>query len=137
MRIKCESRDKVSQLIGDSTCALISITIATGIHPELIGSWGAILRMKFDDVDQATNRMASMEFKLFTKEQADSILDFIIAVEPQVLVINCDAGMSRSVGVMVALEQIFNENVVAGKHPLHNRHVATTILRAAHGRGLV
>jgi len=137
MRIKCESRDKVSQLIGDSTCALISITIATGIHPELIGSWGAILRMKFDDVDQATNRMASMEFKLFTKEQADSILDFIIAVEPQVLVINCDAGMSRSVGVMVALEQIFNENVVAGKYPLHNRHVATTILRAAHGRGLV
>jgi len=137
MRIKCESRDKVSQLIGDSTCALISITIATGIHPELIGSWGAILRMKFDDVDQATNRMASMEFKLFTKEQADSILDFIIAVEPQILVINCDAGMSMSVGVMVALEQIFNKKVIAGQHPLHNRHVATTILRAAHGRGLI
>ena len=115
MRIKCESRDKVSQLIGDSTCALISITIATGIHPELIGSWGAILRIKFDDVDQATNRMASMEFKLFTQEQADAILDFVIAVEPQILVINCDAGMSRSVGVMVALEQIFNKKVIADR----------------------
>jgi len=137
MRIKCESRDKVSQLIGDSTCALISITIATGIHPELIGSWGAILRMKFDDVDMATNRMASMEFKLFTEEQANSILDFIIAVEPQILVINCDAGISRSVGVMVALDQIFNKDVVAGQYPLHNRFVATTILRAAHGRGLI
>ena len=137
MRFKFTSRDKVSDLIGDRTCALISITITTGIHPELIGSWGAIYKIKFDDVDPSNYRVGGTDFKLFSTEQANAILDFVTAIEAQVVVINCDAGMSRSVGVMVALEQIFNKNVVAGQYPLHNRHVATTLLRAAHGRGLV
>ncbi len=137
MRIKFASRAEVSKLIGDRDCALISITIATGIHPELIGSWGAIYKIKFDDVDRATNRMANLEFQLFTREQANGILDFVIAVDPPVLVINCDAGLSRSVGVMVALEQIFNKNVIAGQYPLHNRWVATTLIMAAYERGLI
>jgi predicted protein tyrosine phosphatase len=137
MRIRHANRQQVRQLIGDSTCALISITVATGTHPDLIGTWGAVYRIKFDDVDRTNYQQSTMTFKLFSEEQADGILDFVIAADPPVLVINCDAGMSRSTAVMVALEQIFNKKVIAGNWPLHNRWVATTLLKAAHKRGLI
>ena len=137
MRIKHASRQQVKQLIGDSTCALISITVATGIHPDLIGTWGAVYRIKFDDVDRTNYLMDNVAFKLFSEEQANGILDFVIAADLPVLVINCDAGVSRSTAVMVALEQIFNKKVIAGNWPLHNRLVATTLLKAANKRGLI
>lgn len=137
MRIRYTSRQNVSTLIGDRSCALISITTGPGTHPDLIGAWGAIYRIKFDDVDPSNQSMGSVEFKLFTEEQANDILDFVLAVDPSVLVVNCDAGMSRSCGVMVALEQIFNDRVVAINYPLHNRWVASTLLKAAHKRGLI
>ena len=137
MRIRFVNRTQASQLIGDSTCALISITNSRNKHPDLIGSWGAVYKIKFDDIDETLYHMSSIKFKLFSEEQAEGILDFVIAVNPLVLIINCDAGTSRSVGVMVALEQIFNKNVVALNYPLHNRWVASTLLKAAHRRGLI
>ena len=132
MRITHTDRSKVRTMIADKTCALISITTSTGLHPDIMPGWGAVYRIRFDDVDKTFN-----DFKLFTSEMAHDVLDFVLNIQPMTLVINCDAGLSRSTGMLIALERIINGNDVAGNFPVHNRLVCSKILGAAHERGLI
>jgi predicted protein tyrosine phosphatase len=126
------NRSEVRALIADKTCALISITTATGIHPEVMPGWGAIYRMRFDDVDKDVR-----DFKPFNEELAHGILDFIASLQQTTVVVNCDAGISRSTGVVVALERIVNKTNALAIYPVHNRLVTTTLLTVAQERGLI
>lgn len=132
MRFLTANRSDVKTLIADKTCALISITTSNGIHPDVMPGWGAIYRIRFDDIDKPTR-----DFKLFTEEMAHGILDFVMGLQQTTVVVNCDAGVSRSTGVVLALERIFNKTHVGSTYKLHNRFVATLILKAALEKGLV
>ena len=71
-----------------------------------------------------------VELILFTKEQARDILNFVEKYKDSIdiLAIHCQAGISRSVGVHVALEKIYNTKDLYSRYPCHNRHVTSTIL---------
>jgi predicted protein tyrosine phosphatase len=58
---------------------------------------------------------------------AKLILDFVINNIDKDIFINCDAGISRSTGILVALEQIFNSRDVSHNYPFHNRFVKNKI----------
>jgi predicted protein tyrosine phosphatase len=132
MRFLTANRNDVKTLIADKTCALISITTSNGIHPDVMPGWGAIYRIRFDDIDKPT-----LDFKLFNDEIAHGILDFVLGLQQTTVVVNCDAGVSRSTGVVLALERIFNKTNVGSTYQIHNRYVATKLLKVAMVKGLI
>lgn len=114
---------------------IISITDNSREFPEIninakcIG----VLRMKFGDVDDQKFADAC-KVSLFSAEQAKCILGFVKsnydAIET--IIINCDAGISRSAGVALALHRIYNirpGDISANPRFSPNFHVVNTIQR--------
>lgn len=67
---------------------------------------------------------------VFKEEMADKILKFVdeqIEKGVDTFLIHCDAGMSRSPGIAVALDEIYNENNKPFT-PLYNKFVYKTII---------
>lgn len=93
-----------------------------------------ILRLKFGDID--TKEFAdAMNATLFSEEQARHILGFVKAHydDIETIIINCDAGISRSAGVALALHRIYNirPNDISSNPRFHpNFHVVNTLQRA-------
>jgi predicted protein tyrosine phosphatase len=58
-----------------------------------------VLRLRFDDVDDSYNK-----FRAITEEQARQVVDFVEGVigRADVLVVHCEAGISRSAGTAAA-----------------------------------
>jgi predicted protein tyrosine phosphatase len=124
-KINICSRSQVQMLLPSEDSILISITDPGKVHPRISKGW-RFLRLKFHDLDQARNE----EDRLISKKDATLILEFIKVTIPKEIIINCEAGISRSGGVAVALEEILNGDRKAfKKYPNHNRLVTTTILR--------
>ena len=119
-------RSRVSELEPRANSVLISITSEESEHPDVDNHWKDILRLKFDDVE---GRMLDIEgaSNVLTDEQAEEILDFVIENIESDFFVNCDAGISRSTGVVVALELIFNSRDVSDRYPYHNRYVKNKI----------
>jgi len=71
-------------------------------------------------------------FKMFSEEQAKEILDFVYIYwnEIEMIVVNCDMGISRSAGVILALEEIINgQNLKRKKEYKHyNKFVFKTMM---------
>ena len=86
----------------------------------------AILHLKFDDVSDIDGR-----YLFFTREQASEILDFVnkYVVRVQLIIVQCHAGLSRSVAVASALSKIINytDDKIFTKG-IPNMFVYTTIL---------
>lgn len=92
-----------------------------------------ILRLKFGDVESHSFAEAC-GVTLFNAEQARSILGFVNAHydDIETIIVNCDAGISRSSGVALALHRIYNIrpddiHKNARFHP--NFHVVNTLQR--------
>lgn len=69
----------------------------------------------------------------FTKEQAAQIIGFLKLVKGGKLVVNCEVGVSRSPGVVLALRQHFGGNVEEVFEKAYpNMHVARLLTRALH-----
>lgn len=86
----------------------------------------AILHLKFDDVSDIDGR-----YLFFTREQASEILEFVNkhVVNVQLIVVQCHAGLSRSVAVASALSKIINYTDDAiFTRGIPNMFVYTTIL---------
>jgi len=86
------------------------------------------LFLKFHDTEENY-----FDQKVITKEQAKKILDFVNKHkdEVEVIMVNCEAGLSRSPGVAAALSKILNgEDEVFFKRFNLNRKVYRTILEA-------
>lgn len=91
-----------------------------------------LLRLKFDDVDKEGDT-----FVLFTKEQAIQILNFVKQIKNKVdfIIVHCEAGISRSAGVVAALEKIYNnDNNYVFKYYCPNSFVYRTILECYYNK---
>jgi len=102
---------------------LISITAPASEFVQLQDGWSDVLRLKFDDVDHEDGQ----DYEMFSDIQAEQILDFVIRNSDKDIFVNCDAGISRSTAVVVALEQIFNAKDVSDDWPHHNKYVKNKI----------
>lgn len=80
---------------------------------------------RFDGMEGPFGKMI-----VFKEEMADKILKFVdeqIEKGVDTFLIHCDAGMSRSPGIAVALDEIYNENNKPFT-PLYNKFVYKTII---------
>ena len=104
---------------------IISITSPNSSFPLLQEGWSDILRLSFDDIDHEDGQ----NYIIFSDSQAEEILDFAIKNIDKDLFVNCDAGISRSTAIVVALELIFNSNDVSDsyKYQHHNKYVKNKI----------
>ncbi len=124
--IKAFDRSQVSGLEPRPNSVLIIITSPNSEFPTLSQKWTGVLQIKFDDVENGFG-LKDKQYEAMTENQAKQILDFVIENIDKDIFISCDAGMSRSPGVLVALEQIFNSKDVTEDYPYHNRYVKNKI----------
>jgi len=85
-----------------------------------------ILYLAFHDLDRAYK-----DYKLFSKKDAKEILDFVTnpLIKVDVIICQCEAGISRSAGVAGALSKIFNkDDTEIFKNYLPNMLVYRTIM---------
>ena len=127
-KISIYSRKQVETLLPSDNSILISIADPGRRHPKVPKGWTS-LRLSFHDLDE----VRSEGDILVSEMDATLMLEFVEATRPKEIVVNCEAGISRSGGVAVALEEILNENKQAfKKYPNHNRRVTSTILQVWH-----
>ena len=96
----------------------------------------AVLYLQADDLDHApmagsaTWGMLGGKFQLFSRFDAEAILSVIRATNPEVVVVHCQAGQSRSAGVAAALSKFYNDNDTRFFHMPYtpNMHVYRTML---------
>lgn len=139
LQITVCNREEAERTIIPEATGVISIS-TPGDDPATIDvDPSRVLRLEFDDVDKATGGQGSYEglernIQPITAEQADALATFVthsVKAGISSFLVHCDAGISRSPGVLVALEEVFNDNKqVAKLYPLHNRLVARRVLEA-------
>ena len=115
------SRSEIENIIEprkSRKSVLISITSKNEKFPKPKGDYDKILQVKFDDEEIEYHGL-----KLITNKQAEEIINFALNNIDKDIFVNCDAGLSRSPAIVVALEEIFNGNDVKDKYPLHNKYV--------------
>jgi predicted protein tyrosine phosphatase len=74
-----------------------------------------VIYLEFDDLDRmpeegsGTWGMLGGDIRLFTKDMADKIVEFLERNDPVLAaIIHCEAGISRSAGVAAAMARIYN-----------------------------
>ena len=125
MIIQAINKHQMERFIPDIE-KIVAISLFSSGDKRLVIPCGfeSIIWVQIDDIDIKMNNLV-----LFNEEDAKSIINFVLRTRPEKIVINCDAGISRSVGVMVALEFMFNSRNLFNKFPLHNKHIANTMLK--------
>jgi len=117
------SRNNVRHYSGSRPYVLISI-----VDPELPwAEWNkpntllSSMQMSFHDVDREVLDYPGLQ--MMTEEQAKAIASFVIAYIDKVdtIVVHCEAGLSRSAGVSMAIAYWLRQNT--SQWPLANRHV--------------
>lgn len=126
----------------------ILISINDEIHQcaNVQKGWLDILRLSFHDVDPYRySSHASLialqednEYKCFAKSHAEAIKNFLqmhMIHELKKICVHCTGGISRSVGVKVALELHYNHRDVSKKRQnlFYNRTVCKRLLRVLKG----
>lgn len=99
------SREVIIATPGNPNKALISIS-CPGDPAPLQSGWGRILRLEFDDIDRRSmvdwyKKTTGKTLRLFDENQAQTVIDFIDTLPKtiDVLVVHCDAGVSRSAAI--------------------------------------
>lgn len=88
-----------------------------------------VLRLSFSDIDKP-----SSEHTIFDKSHARLILQFVKSMmrdKVEVMVVHCQAGISRSPAVCAALAELYgqnNDNFMRSKLYVPNMHVYRTLL---------
>ena len=119
-------RGRVSELVPRVNSVLIMITCQEDTFPKVNSKWADILELKFDDVEGKQIDIGDAS-NVMQDRHAEEILEFVIEYIDYDIFVNCDAGLSRSPAVVVALEQIFNGRDVSARYPHHNRFVKNKI----------
>ena len=110
------------------TAILISITDPDKHHCLPSGRYKDVLCVKFSDADNPSPGTV-----LIDETIAKNIIKFVVTNnDVDFVVINCEAGLSRSAGAAVALSKIFtgNDSQIVREKPHYNRKVSRTILEA-------
>lgn len=119
------------------TYCAISITDRTQKHPKYSDSDYCIevLYAFFHDVNEKQKAYCTelQYIDCMTKEQAEEIILFVLKHynEVEVIIFQCDAGVSRSRAVAAAISEIFGDKEAAKVHfklGVPNTHVYKTIL---------
>lgn len=107
---------------------IISITDSGDADIKLQKNCVDILRLNFHDIDSEL-----LNYQVFNEEFACKILNFVFNNIDNVdlILVHCEAGISRSAGVACSLCSILNGNdlEMVKKYPLYNRKVYNTILK--------
>ena len=107
LKVRYISREVAEALLGDPNVALVSIN-EPGCEPaRLLDGFAAVLRVAFWDVDQPIAGQYNgqpFSYTPITHGQAREIVDFIdvwhgLPAGPEMLVVHCRAGISRSAAV--------------------------------------
>ena len=80
-----------------------------------------ILRLQFSDINEVID-----QYHTIHKFQAESIANLVIKYHDKVdlIVVHCEAGISRSAGCAMAIEEWYwKKPVISSKYPLANRKV--------------
>ena len=107
-------RHRVSFHGFDSPYILISITEPENNFPKLPDNYPyrkKTLRLKFDDMDANVDSVDNKRLpKYFDEEKANQIIKFVMDYQEKVnlVVCQCDGGISRSSATAAALSVIFN-----------------------------
>lgn len=106
---------------------VISITEPGAPYVQLHSNWKDILRLSFHDTNTELPNVI-----LISGSDGELINKFVMVNYRQIqhLVVHCSAGLSRSPGVLVALEEIYNGRDVSKEYPLYNKLVYRTVIRA-------
>ena len=119
-------RGRVATLEPRPNSVLIMMTSVNSEFPVLNNHWSSILKLKFDDVEGKECDIGNSS-NVMQDSHAEQILDFVIENIDKDIFVSCDAGLSRSPGVVVALELIFNSRDVSDEYPHHNKFVKNKI----------
>lgn len=105
---------------------LISITDPDKDHCIPSGKYVDMLCVKFHDADRQSPGIQLIDDNISSK-----IIDFVVKnLNVDSIIVNCEAGISRSAGVAAALSRIFNgdDSELVRAKPFFNRKVYRTIL---------
>lgn len=126
MNILIYSRSQIEIGLCPRKSILISITDINSEHPRHSKYFIDVLKLKFDDVDSDKNGIS------MNNNHASSILSFIENYNNTInsIVVNCDAGLSRSAGVGAALSKILtgDDSHIFHFKPFLNKHCYRTLL---------
>jgi protein-tyrosine phosphatase len=92
-----------------------------------------VLPLEFHDLGPECP--AQLADKLMTTTQAKKIARFLFTKKPEAIIVNCEAGISRSAGVAAALAKFFyDDDKEIFKKAIPNMYVYRLTLREMHGR---
>lgn len=116
---------------------VISIADSTSKYPTLPNNKYrmGLYYLIFDDIDRRIGN-----YILFNELHASSILRFVNCYKNTIdlIICQCEAGISRSAGVAGALSKILNrDDNYFFKHYHPNKHIYNTILKIAEEKGLL
>lgn len=100
----------------------------------------SVLRLSFDDLElddiehdrSSTEAYFGRPLVFFDVNHATAVKDFVesrLHLTWDTFVINCEAGVSRSVGLMCALKHFYLAKDVRSSYPAHNKHVYNVMYR--------
>jgi predicted protein tyrosine phosphatase len=138
MGLRTSSAVFVSQLDAEemqavSGWAMISITDPGCADADIDEGWGAILRVKFHDIDTSMGE----RFELMSKSTATEIIDFLLSIKGSAkgIVVHCRAGASRSASVAAIASNLLGFEL-DGNAEAFNPHVFRILRRAAFFKAL-
>jgi predicted protein tyrosine phosphatase len=118
MQFSVLSRGEVEYLPNDVSVPHVIISITNpGTAPARVrmnDNTLQVLRLEFEDMEDNPNYRTAMyakafgEPKLFNRRQAQQIKQLVENVEPEMVVVHCEAGISRSAAVAAALSKHYN-----------------------------
>lgn len=137
MQFSIESRVSIEYINPTVQHCIISISDSSAerASPAYNNLTSDILYMTFDDIDVAKQGLV-----LFNEDHADKILQFFQRYRDEVdlFIAHCNMGMSRSPGVIAALQRIqTGEDDIWFKTKTPNRLVYRTILERAYDTNLI
>ncbi len=165
MKIKVMSRDTIQDFVTKENHIIISITDPNSEKVNIKSKPIDILSIQFHDVDHRLKNQKDcklcdgtgksklfpdvngghcyactdkMDIKVFNESYAEKILEFVstYALEVDLIVVHCEAGISRSAGCAASLSLIYNgEDQYYFDHYLPNMLVYRKIINVAIKKG--
>lgn len=118
------SRREAERTLGTKKLGLISIRDTETEEADLVGDWGALLRLHFDDVERGWQGYCPMD-----ESDATKILDWLDRhiTHLNTLFVHCEAGISRSSSVALFIGEKYDVWVggIEKSHP--NQHVLSML----------
>jgi len=131
MKFLITNRHSITYLKPEVDHVVISICEPENSFPDLPENNKrlGLLQLKFTDLDRVdTAREIGQEHMLMTKDQAKEVLSFVNEYKNKVelIICQCDGGVSRSSGTAAALSKILNNDdewVFSSTNYVPNMHV--------------